>query len=153
MEIKSRPTLGQSGPLTGLQLFTKINCLLALLGQDPVDAPPASPTFGELAPQNVVISNTGGVIAVKLTCPTSPGHNTLLCATALQHSGIRRTQNYRVLGMCPTPAQGSADITSLYVAAFGALTAGKCLFVQASLVVDGWESIPRTFSGLVPASA
>ena len=42
---QSTPSLGQSGPLTGLQLFVRINCKLGLLGQDPVDAPPVSPQF------------------------------------------------------------------------------------------------------------
>src|ERR1035441_779970 len=31
--FKSRPSLGQSGPLTGLQLFVRVNCKLGLLGQ------------------------------------------------------------------------------------------------------------------------
>src|ERR1039457_2061332 len=75
--FKSTPTLGQSGPLTGLQLFLRINCKLGLLGQQPVDAPPLSPQFPTLAPQSLVITNTAGVIAVKLTCPTSPGENTV----------------------------------------------------------------------------
>jgi hypothetical protein len=30
----STPSLGQSGPLTGLQLFVRVNCKLGLLGQD-----------------------------------------------------------------------------------------------------------------------
>jgi hypothetical protein len=34
---RSNPTLGQSEPLTGLQLFVRINCKLGLLGQAPVD--------------------------------------------------------------------------------------------------------------------
>jgi hypothetical protein len=34
----SKATLGQSGPLTGLQLFVRINCKLGLLGQEPVGA-------------------------------------------------------------------------------------------------------------------
>src|ERR1039458_7131250 len=35
--FKSRASLGQSGPLTGLQLFVRVNCKLGLLGQTPVD--------------------------------------------------------------------------------------------------------------------
>ena len=31
--FQSRPSLGQSGPLTGLQLFVRVNCKLGLLGQ------------------------------------------------------------------------------------------------------------------------
>src|ERR1019366_5629666 len=39
------PRLGQSGPLTGSQLFAKINCTLAALGASQVDAPPSFPQF------------------------------------------------------------------------------------------------------------
>jgi hypothetical protein len=152
-QYQSRASLGQSGPLTGLQLFVKINSLLAQLGQDVVDAPPALPLFGNVAPQNLVITNTGGAIAVKLTCPTSPGQNTLLRSAAPQHSGVRRAPSMVILGMCPTPAQSSADITSLYVAKFGVAPVGSRLFVQANLVTDGWQGPKAQFSAVVPASA
>ena len=66
-QYQSRASLGQSGPLTGLQLFVKINSLLAQLGQDVVDAPPMLPSFANLAPQNLTITNTGGNVALKLT--------------------------------------------------------------------------------------
>jgi hypothetical protein len=150
--FQSRPTLGQSGPLTGLQLFVRINCKLGLLGQEPVDVPPVSPQFPNLAPQNLVITNTAGVIAVKLTCPTSPGENTVLRASPPQNSAVRACRNYRIIGTCPAPAQGSADITALYVAEFGAVPAGKRLFVQASTMVGGFENLPRQFQARVPAA-
>ena len=47
---------------------------------------------------------------------------------------------------------GSADITALYVAEFGAVPVGKRLFVQASTMVDGFESLPRQFQARVPAA-
>jgi hypothetical protein len=150
---QSRASLGQSGPLTGLQLFVKLNSLLSLLGQDPVDAPPPVPAFGALAPQNLVATNSGGTVALKLTCPTSPGTNTLVRASAPQRSGVRRLPGLRILGMCPTPAQGSADITSLYTARYGAPAAGFRVFVRAQIVQDGWQGPAAQFSALVPAAA
>ena len=150
--FQSTPSLGQSGPLTGLQLFVRINCKLGLLGQQPVDAPPVSPQFPTLAPQSLVITNTAGVIAVKLTCPTSPGENTVLRASPPQNSAVRACRNYRIIGTCPAAVQGSADITALYVAEFGAVPAGKRLFVQASTMVSGFESLPRQFQARVPAA-
>ena len=77
-EAKSNSRLGQSGALSGFQLFAKINCTLAQFGQEQVDAPPAHPQFPDLAPTNLVITNTGGVIALKLTCPADPGENTIV---------------------------------------------------------------------------
>ncbi|MCX6893314.1 MAG: hypothetical protein NTX51_17630 [Verrucomicrobia bacterium] len=50
-QMQSKPTLGQSGPLTGLQLFTKVNCALLAIGGDPVTTPPAkSPMWPEPSP-------------------------------------------------------------------------------------------------------
>jgi hypothetical protein len=150
--FQSTPSLGQSGPLTGLQLFVRVNCKLGLLGQDPVDAPPVAPQFPALAPQGLVITNTAGVVAVKLTCPTDPAANTVLRASPPQNSAIRACRNYRIIGLCPAPAQGSADITGLYISEFGAAPVGKRLFVQASTMVNGFESLPRQFQARVPAA-
>ena len=148
----STPSLGQSGPLTGLQLFVRVNCKLGLLGQDAVDVPPVAPQFPSLAVQSLVITNTAGVVAVKLTCPTNPGESTVLRASPPQNSAIRACRNFRIIGICPAPADGSADITALYTAEFGAVPAGKRLFVQASTMVNGFESLPRQFQARVPAA-
>ena len=149
---KSTATLGQSGPLTGLQLFVRINCKLGLLGQDAVDTPPAAPQFPALAPQGLVITNTAGVIAVKLTCPTNPGESTVLRASPPQNSAVRACRNFRIIGVCPVPTDGTADITTLYTNEFGAVPAGKRLFVRVSTMVNGFESLAREFQARVPAA-
>ena len=148
---QSNPTLGQKGPLTGLQLFVKVNCKLGLLGLDAVDAPPAAPEFPAIAPENLVITNTAGVIAVKLTCPNPPGDYTVLRASPPQNSGIRHCDDFRIIGVCPAPVGGSADITGLYTAEFGAAPVNKRIFVRASTMVDGFESLPHEFHARVPA--
>jgi hypothetical protein len=40
---------GHCGPLTGYQLFNKINCNFTQFGQDQVVAPPVRPGFPDLA--------------------------------------------------------------------------------------------------------
>ena len=151
--VPSDTRLGQNGPLSGFLMFTKINCALAQFGLDEVDAPPVRPQFTELAPQGLVISNTAGTIALKLTCPTSPGQNTIVRASAAVSQGREQWSDYRILGMCPTPAQGSADITSLYTARYGVPPVGTKVFVNVSLLVNGWESIPVAYWAIVPAGA
>jgi hypothetical protein len=150
--FKSRPSLGQSGPLTGLQLFVRVNCKLGLLGQQTVDVPPMAPQFPDLAPQGLVITNTAGVIAVKLTCPTDPGDSTVLRASPPQNSAVRACRNFRIIGICPAAVAGVADITGLWTAEFGVVPAGKRLFVKASTMVDGFESLARLFQARVPAA-
>jgi len=149
---KSAARLGQSGALTGLQLFIKVNATLAEFGQDLVDAPPSYPAFPPLAPQSLTATNTEGVIALKLACPGNPGQNTIIRASAPQSAGRSVCRDVRILGTCPAPAAGSADITALYVAKFGAPTPGTKIFVQASQMDSGFETIPVEFSAIVPAS-
>ena len=152
-EVKSNSRLGQNGPLSGFLFFSKINCTLAQFGQEQVDAPPAQPQFPDLAPQGLVITNTAGAIALKLTCPTSPGENTIVRASVPLSAGRQTCSDFRILGTCPAPALGSADITSLYTDRYGAPPVGKKVYVQVNQFVDGWESLPVTFWGIVPASA
>jgi hypothetical protein len=139
--------------ISGFLLFTKINCTLAQFGQDQVNVPPAPPQFPALAPQNLAITSTGGVVALKLTCPTSPGENTIVRASAPVSAGRGTCGDYRILGTCPAPLQGSSDITSLYAARFGAPPAGTKVFVQVNQMVNGWEQLPVTFVAIVPVSA
>ena len=77
----------------------------------------------------------------------------VLRASPPQRSGVRACKNYRIIGVCPVPAQGSADITALYVAQYGVVPVGKRLFVGASTMVDRFESLPRQFQARVPAAA
>jgi hypothetical protein len=151
-EQLSRTRLGQSGPLTGLQLFVKINTTLTLFGQAAVDAPPALPQFPALAPANLVITNVGGVVALKLTCPTDPGENTIVRGSKPLSSAVRSVPNVVVLGICPAPVLGSCDITALYTAEYGVPTVGKRVFVQCNQYLDGYQSLPVTFSAVVPAT-
>ena len=151
-QAKSNSRLGQNGALSGFLLYAKINCTLAQFGQDQVTAPPTQPQFPDLVPQNLVITNTSGVIALKLTCPSDPGENTIIRGSAPLSQGREVCKDFRILGACPTPAQGSSDITSLYAARYGAPKAGTKVYVQINQVVDGWEDLPVTFSAIVPAS-
>src|ERR1035437_2252328 len=136
-EAKSSSRLGQSGALSGFLLFTKINCTLAKFGQDQLDAPPAHPQFPDLAPQGLVITNTNGVIALKLTCVGDPGENTIVRAAAPRSQGRQTCSDFRVLGTCPAAVAGSADITALYTARYGVPPAGKKGYVPGNPVVGG----------------
>ena len=53
---RSHPRQGQSGALTGLHLFIRVNCKLALFGLEPLNTPPPTPVFPELAPRDLVIT-------------------------------------------------------------------------------------------------
>ena len=66
--------------------------------------------------------------------------------------GRQTCSDFWVLGTCPAVVQGSADITSLYTARYGVPPVGKKVYVQVNQFVNGWESLPVSFWGIVPAS-
>lgn len=151
-EATSTSRLGQSGMLSGLLLFTEINCTLAKFGQEQVEAPPACPQFPYLAPEGLVITNTAGVIALKPTCLGGSGENTIVRGVSPLSQGRETCSAFRVLGTCPSPAAGSADITALYTARNGVPPVGKKVYIQANQFVDGWEDLPVSFWAIVPAA-
>ena len=138
-------------PALAASLFVRVNCKLALFGLEPLDTPPPPPVFPELAPQDLVITSTAGVIAVKLLCPADPGDNTVLRASPPQSAGVGLCREFRIIGMCPPPVAGLADITALYTGCFGLPPVGRRIFLRASTMVSGFESLPREFRALVPA--
>jgi len=72
-QMQSKATLGQSGPLTGLQLFTKVNCAILAIGGTAVLTPPAKPLLSPLPIDRLEITNTAGAIALKLHTGASAG--------------------------------------------------------------------------------
>jgi hypothetical protein len=78
-----------------------------------------------------LITNTAGVVAVKLTCPTDPGDSTVLRASPPQNSAVRACRNYRIIGVCPAPVAGAADITGLWTAEFGVVRGTWCVMRDA----------------------
>jgi hypothetical protein len=152
-QVQSDSRLGQSGSLSGFQLFAKINCNLARFGQAPVDAPSVRPQFPAVAPTGLVITNNAGAIALKLTCPTNPGANTIVRGAEPISQGRDTCHDCQILGFCPAPAQGVADITALYTNLHGVPPVGTKVFVKVNQLTNGWEDRPVTFWAIVPASA
>jgi len=148
---QSRPTLGQSGPLTGLQLFVKLNANLTLVGEPTLSTPSTKPTFDPNIVNGLELTNLAGVIAIKMTCTGSSDAFNIIRAAAPQNTGTRRAISLRVLGELPEVVTGKADITTLYTAKFGAPVAGDRIFVQSFQMKDGWQTVAASFTGIVPA--
>src|ERR1019366_6028702 len=87
------PTFCRSSTLTGSQLFRKLNCTLAALGPAQVDAPPSFPQFLQTPVGALSITNTGGVITLKLGCPSQPGENTTVRASAPCSQGLAYSED------------------------------------------------------------
>jgi hypothetical protein len=151
--VQSRSRLGQSGPLTGEQLYIKVNCNLALVGEPSESVAPAPPSFEANIVTGIELLNPAGAITVKLTASgTSTAFNVVFGARPV--SAGREVQNdYRFLGLLPAVTSGKANITSIYSAKFGLPPAGSKVFVRTHQILAGYADLPHSYSGIVPASS
>ena len=151
-EVDSRGRLGRTGSLTGLQLFVKINNNLAFLGLPAVSDPPDYPRFRENPVGDLTITNSGGVIALKLAVPTAPARYTLVWGTAPGSAGASFPGRFVYLGLLPDPVAGISDITELYVARYGIPPVGMRVFIHTLQQINGWQDLPKRTTAVVPKS-
>ena len=146
---------GTKGVLTGNNLFTKVNALNLLIGENLVNDPPVKPNFTISPIGSLVVTNVGGVISLKLGQASAFPEDTsgLLEASAPQSAGREVCSDFRLIGITPAPAQGSADITNLYTGRYGAPPVGTKVFVRVTPLTAGWKGGPSLSSAIVPASA
>ncbi len=151
--IQSRSRLGQSGPLTGLQLYVRTNFNLSLVGEPTVGDPPVAPTFDANVIQSIELTNVTNVVAIKLVCSGSSDAFNLVWAAAPQSAGRFSMPNFCYLGELPEVQTGKSDITALYASKFGAPAVGQKVFIRSKQMESGYEDLPHQWSGIVPASS
>jgi len=152
-QVKSRSRLGQSGPLSGFQLFSKINCSLLAIGGDEVTAPPEAPSFELLPVTGLAITNTAGVVTLKLATTGTPADGSMLRGAPPVSQGRGRSPGMVFLGTLDAPVNNAIDISTAYKAKYGSPPAGSKVFVHVNQNINGWEDIPSEFSAIVPAAS
>jgi hypothetical protein len=148
--VHSEPRLGQSGRLTGCQLFIKINCTLALTGEPPTDVPTEPPSFGTNPVGALTITNDDGEIALKLSVPRAPSQYVLVLGTAPCSAGIAVPRRFVILGALPAAVARVSDVTDLYTARYGVPPVGSRIFIRTIQVASGWEDFSKDTTAVVP---
>ena len=149
-QVQSHSCLGKSGPLPGYNLYVAINFNLSVVGEDPVFDPPAFPQFSENVIDDLTITNTDGVTALKLSVPAAPVRYTLVMATKPCSAGVSFPGRFVFIGLLPDPVGGISDITALYVARYGGPPANMRVFIQTVQQINGWKDIPKQTTAVVP---
>jgi hypothetical protein len=139
--------------LNGYNFFTSLNTRRADLGLPQFDLPPAKPVFPPNPVAELVITNIGGEITVKLRVPSLPGQYTLVQGAKPVRSGVRCVQHFPFLGLLPPPIDGWSDITELYRARYGVPKVGKAIWIRTCQHIDGWIDVPKVVRARVPAAA
>ena len=151
--VKSKAKDGQSGALTGGQLFTKINVANLVVGNPVVTDPPVRPATVPLPISDLVIANSAGGMTIKLTTSDAPPQGCMLRVAAPVSAGRSRPANYVYASTFNSPLNSAIDITSAYTDKFGVPPVGSKVFVSVNQNNDGWQDIPTEFMAIVPDQA
>jgi hypothetical protein len=141
-------SLGQSGHMTGLQAYTKVNTVNALNGDAQVATPPALPAF--LPPTTTGITVTAGtqLLEVNGASPAS-GTKFMMYATAQQSAGVSFVNNYAWLQTFTTATATEFVLTTAYTAKFGPLIIGKKIFVKVVQSQAGMQDNGTVYAAVI----
>jgi hypothetical protein len=142
---------GRRVRLNGYHHFVSLNTRRADLDLPQFDLPPAEPVFSLNPVAELVITNTGGKITLKLRVPSPPAQYTLVQGARPVKTGVRCVQHFPFLGLLPPPTDGWSDITELYKARHGEPKAGTAIWIRTCQHIDGWLDVPKAVRARVPA--
>ena len=142
--------LGTTISLTGSQCFVKVNTTNLLNGDPTVQAPPALPAFAACTITGMTATFTGAVLNLAGANPTA-GTKFQIYASPQLSAGVSYNANFRYLATNQVFAAGIMDIKAAYVAKFGALIAGKKIFVRVVQCQAGMQDNGTLFAAIVGA--
>ena len=131
---------------------SRLNTRRADLDLPQFDLPPAEPVFSLNPVAELVITNTGGKITLKLRVPSPPAQYTLVQGAAPVRTGVRCVQHFPFLGLLPPPTDGWSDITELYVARYGVPEAATAIWIRTCQHINGWTDVPKVTCARVLAA-
>jgi len=137
--------------LSGYHLFVSLNVRRADLDLPQFDLPPAEPVFSPNPVAELVITNTGDEITLKVRVPSPPTQYTLVQGARPVRTGVRRVERFPFLGLLPPPIDGWSDITGLYKARYGEPKVGMAIWIRTCQHIDGWIDVPKVVRARVPA--
>ncbi len=116
-----------------------------------VDDPPTRPQF-ELNPvMELCIVKIDGSFRLKLKVSGPLAQYTIVLGAKPVSAGVYFIDHFAILGLLSPPIDGYCDITDMYVARYGRLTAESKIAILTKQQIDGWEDQPKEVRALVPA--
>jgi hypothetical protein len=136
---------------SGRRLFVKVNSRRLALGQDLLVWPPGPESCKPIPIARLVITNRGGLIAIKLRFSHGSAAGVMVSAWHPLSPGVMVWRKFVRLGLLPAPRGGMSDITRLYFAKYGPPPVGMKVFIRIQQMNDYMGSIAHVTSAIVPA--
>jgi hypothetical protein len=116
------------------------------------DLPPALPLFSPNPAAELLATNEGGIIQLKLNVLSQPVEHTLVLAASPRSPGVRCVLHFPFLGFLLAPVDGWCDLTELFVRRYGVPALGRAIFIRTRQHINGWNDLPKEVSARITAA-
>ncbi len=148
---KTRSRLGKRWSLTGQTYFGRVNNFRAGFKQGLLTDPPPLAQSGLNPVGQLVITNRGGRISLKLEVSGPLATEIMVFGSRPCSRGRSKWFKFSRLGPLPAPVGGMSDITRLYVKKHGVPPEGTRVFIRTRQQNDGPRDKFRETNAVVPA--
>ena len=149
-KVHSAKRLGQSGPLSGQQLFQGISTARCCIGKTPFLLPPEPYAFPPSPCGQLSITNGADGVRLFVAISGPVTEDIMVFGQAPCSQGREKRRNVSYLGLASAAVGGFSEITALYVARYGQPAPGQKVFIVTRQQKDGWEADDRETSEIVP---
>ncbi len=136
VDFNSKNVFGDDIKLSGINVFSRLNNNLLLIGESIISAPPTAERFA--GPTTVSISSVvaGGVLTISPDFDVPVGAAGVVRMTAPQSAGKKFVKSeFRVINIAPEGSAAPYDVSAAYVSKFGALPLeGQKVFVEVYVI-------------------
>lgn len=146
----STNALGASFNLTGMQCYVKVNTVNSLNGDAAVAAPPALPAFVASTLTDLDIAAGTPKIELGGTSPAA-GTKYMFYASGQRSAGVSFENDFRYIKTMTAAVATEFSLLTEYVAKYGALIAGKKIFVKMVQSQAGMQDNGQVWASIVAA--
>ncbi len=136
VDFNSKNVFGDDIKLSGINVFSRLNNNLLLIGEPIISAPPIAESFAGPTEVNLVSTVTGDVLTISPDLDVPVGAAGVVRMTAPQSAGKKFVKSeFRVIGIAPAGSAAPYDVSAQYIAKFGALPLeGQKVFAEIYII-------------------
>ncbi len=136
VDFNSKNIFGDKIKLSGINVFSRLNNNLLLIGETTLDTPPVAESFAGPTTVSVVSNVQGGVLTISPDFAVPVGAKGVVRMTSPQSAGKKFVKSeFRVIDIADAGSAAPYDVAAAYQAKFGALPLeGQKVFVEIYLI-------------------
>lgn len=136
VDFNSKNVFGDDIKLSGINVFSRLNNNLLLIGEAIIESPPIAESFAGPTVVSIVSNVQGGILTISPDFDVPVGAAGVVRMTSPQSAGKKFVKSeFRVINIAPEGSAAPYDVAAAYIAKFGALPQeGQKVFCEVYVI-------------------